>query len=208
MYQELIPERPNDDYKRLHDVFKHWYNTKSGCKNVTQDACSSHFASIHSIYSKGSLYKKWSCVKKLLKVHDNVNADENGAVKEILKQYTRGYTASSAPKFSEDQIAKFYTSKGDESNYHYKIEKIALSCGLNGRLRAQDYPAHYHDHTDENGQHLYCKILCMCVCPFCSERRQGRNSSLCVLVENALLKHVLFALTLLLDKVARTRHEL
>ena len=73
---------------------------------------------------------------------DGIDASKWHRVKKWLKDYADGYVPESTPVFTSLHVNKFMNTADPVI---YRRHLIALGCGLYGRLRAQDYPRHYHN---------------------------------------------------------------
>ena len=93
-----------------------------------------------------SMFTYFSAIKSVLLADYNIDDNSWPKCKKWLSQYSDGKETKTAPIFTGEQIQNFMLNAPEPK---YRIHKMALSFGLHGRFRAEDYAHCYHAKSDK-----------------------------------------------------------
>ena len=93
-----------------------------------------------------SMYSWWSSIKSCLVNINNIPAGDWAQVKSWLKSYADGTFPKSAPPFTAAEVGKFMKTAPD---HKFIRHKVALTMGLNGRLRGMEYTLLFHEKNNK-----------------------------------------------------------
>lgn len=118
--EPTLLEKSRHKYSTTYDRFMKWKDEKD-IKMITEELLIEYFMEISSSIKPSSLYARYSMLKTMIKLKDNVDIGEFKGLKPFLKERSTGFISQKAAVFTAHEIEKFLNEAPD---YKYLVQKV------------------------------------------------------------------------------------
>lgn len=147
---DLLPGKSRGQYENEYERFKSWCDNKN-IKKTSETVLLAYFSELAKIYKSSSLWSKYSMVKAVLSVRENIDASRFSKLIAFLKRKSDGYKPKKSKIFVKEELDRFILEAPDQEflmmkvfistilkvplNYSYLLFNI-LGCCNNGCRRS------------------------------------------------------------------------
>lgn len=121
----LLPKKSRDKYEAEYGKFKIWCDTKKVHKS-TENVLLAYFASISKVYKASSIWSKYSMIKAVILVKENVDISRFPKLLAFLKRNSEGYKPKKSKVFTKSEINKFMLEAPDKDYLLMKVIILTL----------------------------------------------------------------------------------
>ncbi|XP_045480945.1 uncharacterized protein LOC123685330 [Harmonia axyridis] len=104
----LLPTKSELKYKKEYDKFLQWMEVnRMDSKNTSETVMLAYFQEMSELYSPNSLWTKWSMLKLMMRIHDDIDGSKFHELEAFLKRKSKGYEPKKSQVFSREDIVKY-----------------------------------------------------------------------------------------------------
>ncbi|XP_045461278.1 uncharacterized protein LOC123671465 [Harmonia axyridis] len=143
-------------YKKEYDKFLQWMEVnRMDSKNTSETVMLAYFQEMSELYSPNSLWTKWSMLKLMMRIHDDIDGSKFHELEAFLKRKSKGYEPKKSKVFSREDIVKFLKNASDQK---YLLHKVVLIMGYFGGCRCQELLNMKINHIEDRGSVMVVDI--------------------------------------------------
>lgn len=131
---DLLPAKSRKLYEKEYDLFMHWCKQKT-VSNISESVLLTYLSEKAKTFKCSSLWSKFSMLKAVLNVKNNVDVSNYQKVKAFLKRQSTGYRAKKSKVFDRAHVERFLLEAPDEK---FLMLKVVLIMGLAGACRREE----------------------------------------------------------------------
>lgn len=130
----LLPAKSRKIYETEYELFMGWCK-KNRVMTVNETALLAYLNELSKRYKNSSLWSKFSMLKAVLSVNDNIDVNKFLKLKAFLKRHGTGYRPKKSKIFERSQIENFIQGA---PNDQFLMIKVVLILGLAGACRREE----------------------------------------------------------------------
>ncbi|KAF7997160.1 hypothetical protein HCN44_005437 [Aphidius gifuensis] len=141
-------------YSKTYEKFIEW-KTKQQNSIINEDLMIKYLIEMSSIIKPSSLYARYSMLKTMIKIKNNIDIDNYKKLKPFLKNQSCGFKSQKAATFTSNDVEKFLNEAPDNK---YLIPKVALIFGICGGCNRDELSYLTIDDIDDDGTMILVKV--------------------------------------------------
>lgn len=152
----LLPSKSETKYKKEYNQFLEWLRDNFvDIKNVNEMIMLAYFQDMSESYSPNSLWTKWSMLKSMIRIYNDIDGSKLNKLEAFLKRKRKGYKPKKSQVFNRDDIVKFLNNASDQE---YLLHKVVLIMGYFGGCRCQELLDMKINHIEDRGSVILVNI--------------------------------------------------
>lgn len=150
---ELLPAKSRLRYEKQYEHFVTWCK-KKGVKSYKEEVFLAYFSDLSKVLKSNTLWSRYSMVKSLVKIKQNVDISKFHKLTLFLKQKNVGFRAQKAQVFTKEDISRFMLAPDEV----YLMIKVSTIFALAGALRRAELVNITLDDIQDKGNLIVVKI--------------------------------------------------
>lgn len=150
---EVLPAKSRGRYEKQYDHFVTWCK-QEGVKTYKEEVFLAYFSHLSKFLKSNTLWSRYSMVKSLVKIKQNLDISQFHKLTSFLKQKNVGFRAQKAQVFTKEDISRFMLAPDEV----YLMIKVSTIFALAGALRRAELVNITLDDIQDKGNLIVVKI--------------------------------------------------
>ncbi|XP_065212786.1 uncharacterized protein LOC135840275 [Planococcus citri] len=151
----LLPEKSRHRYEATYESFEKWREEHKQPSTYSEEILMKFFEELSATKSPSTLWCTYSMLKGMIKLKHDIDIGKYSVLIALLKKRSKGYTAVTAPVFTDEDVAKFINEAPDAL---YLVTKVALIFGILGACRTDELTNLRVQNIETHGRIFLVKI--------------------------------------------------
>lgn len=151
---DLLPKISQQRYEKQYEHFLKWCKEKK-VNSFREEVFLAYFADIGKVLKANTLWSRYSMIKSMVKIKQNVDISKFYKLTTFLKKQNVGFRPKKAKTFTKEDVAKFMIKAPDEV---YLLIKVATIFGLAGACRRAELTNLTLDNVEDKGNVIIIRI--------------------------------------------------